>query len=432
VHRDRAIAIFATAVLTIVVAAPVAAATTIRSSVKGAGIQAKLRSEEPSVSTNGRYVAFNSMASNLVRNDTNGVDDCFVRDHWQRKTVIVSVSSSGTRGNGKCWGPAISGTGRYVAFESKADNLVPDDTNARRDIFVRDLALKTTEIVSVSSSGEQGNGDSRDPAISADGRYVVFESTANSLVADDTNADVDIFLHDRSTGKTTRVSIGSGGQANDDSSDPTISANGKVIVFASTASNLVPGDTNGREDVFVHVVETSKTSRVSVRSNGGQARGGPSDSPTVSATGRYVGFDSLATNLVPNDTNRASDVFVHDRQTGKTTRVSVRTGGRQGSAWSFDPTLSANGRFVSFTSAASNLVRGDTNNSWDAFVHDRRHRSTKRVSVRSGGGQARGGNSHDVAISGDGRFVTFESKAKNLIPRDSNNRQDVFRRGAFR
>jgi Tol biopolymer transport system component len=372
------------------------------------------------------------MAPNLVRNDTNGVDDCFVRDHRQRKTILISVSTSETKGNGKCWGPAISGNGRFVAFESKADNLVPDDTNARRDIFVRDLMMKTTERVSVSSSGEQGNGDSRDPAISADGRYVVFESTANSLVADDTNADVDIFLHDRSTGQTRRVSVGSAGQADDDSSDPTISANGNVVVFSSSASNLVPGDTNGREDVFVHVRESGVTSRVSVRSNGAQARGGPSDSPTVSATGRHVGFDSLATNLVPNDTNRASDVFVHDRRTGKTTRVSVRTGGRQGSAWSFDPTLSGNGRYVSFTSAASNLVRGDTNGMWDGFVHDRRNRSTERVSVRSGGGQALGGTSHDVAISGDGRFVTFESKARNLVRNDTNDRQDVFRRGGLR
>jgi Tol biopolymer transport system component len=184
--------------------------------------------------------------------------------------------------------------------------------------------------------------------------------------------------------------------------------------------------------VFIRSLVNGKISRVSIQSDGGQARRGNSGNPSVSGDGRYVAFDSFAPNLVPGDTNRSPDVFLRDRKSGKTKRISVRSGGRQANAWSVDPTISTNGRYIAFSSAATNMVPNDTNRRWDGFVHDRTARKTKRVSVQSDGGQARAGDSHDVAISGDGRFVAFESLAKNLVSKDTNNRQDVFRRSGVR
>jgi Tol biopolymer transport system component len=411
-------------------AAPVAGANAVtkRSSVKATAIQAKGRSEEPSISNNGRYIAFHSNASNLVKNDNNGVDDCFIRDEYKKQTSIVSVASSGVRGNGWCMGPALSGDGRFVAFESMASNLVSGDTNGTSDIFVRDLINKVTVRVSVSTAGDQANGASSDPAISENGRYVVFESIANTLIGSDTNGASDVFLHDRVTGTTTRVSVGSGGQGNNGSFDPAISANGGFVVFESRATNLVGNDNNGEIDVFIRDVAKGQTGRVNVRSNGYQARGGPSGNPTVSGTGRFVVFDSLAKNLVNGDTNRASDVFIRDRLTRKTKRVSIRSGGGQANAWSFDPTISKNGRYIAFSSDASNIVRNDTNRKTDGFVRDRLTKKVRKVSVPAGGGQARG-KSDDMAISGDGRFVAFESLAPNLVNRDTNKKKDIFRRG---
>jgi hypothetical protein len=232
-------------------------------------------------------------------------------------------------------------------------------------------------------------------------------------------------VHDRQTGATTRVSVSSvGGQGNDFSSGPALSADGRYVAFESTASNLVAGDTNGSGDVFVHDRQTGATTRVSVSSTGEQGNGN-SFRAALSADGRYVAFESTASNLVAGDTNGTSDIFVHDRQTGATTRVSVSSAGEQGNNNSFRSALSANGRYVAFYSLASNLVAGDTNGRWDVFVHDRQTGVTRRVSVSSAGVQ---GN-HDSmwpALSADGRYVAFDSVASNLVPGDTNETWDVF------
>jgi len=222
--------------------------------------------------------------------------------------------------------------------------------------------------VSVASGGTQGNGDSGCPSISADGRYVAFQSYASNLVPGDTNEVGDVFVHDRLTGQTTRVSVASDGtEGNDYSRRPSISADGRYVAFASLASNLVPGDTNGTWDVFVHDRLTGQTTRVSVASGGAQGNSG-SWCPSISADGRYVAFQSYASNLVPGDTNGVLDVFVHDRLTGQTTRVSVASDGTQGDSYSFGSSISADGRYVAFSSLASNLVPGDTNDKPDIFV----------------------------------------------------------------
>jgi Tol biopolymer transport system component len=335
----------------------VAAASTSLVSVASDGAQGNDPSSDPASSGDGRVVAFDSIATNLVPGDTNAKIDIFVRDRQAAQTTRVSVASDGTQANDLSVLPAVSGEGRYVAFESDATNLVAGDSNGRRDIFVRDRQSAQTTRVSVASDGTQGSSEfgfsqGADASISADGRFVAFQAGFTNLVAGDTNTCVslpnlppgecpDIFVHDRQTGQTTRVSVASDGtQANDQSFRPAISADGRYVAFASVASNLVPGDTNGAQgvflgtDVFVHDRQTGQTTRVSVAADGTQANR-ESFAPTVSADGRYVAFLSLASNLVARDSNGrrdpllGQDVFVHDRLTGQTTRVSVAADGRQ-------------------------------------------------------------------------------------------------------
>ncbi|MGD9519826.1 MAG: TolB family protein, partial [Armatimonadota bacterium] len=297
----------------------------------------------------------------------------FVHDRLTGETTRVSVSTGGGQAKKASHFPSISADGRCVAFESYASNLVPGDTNGSEDIFVHDRLTGETTRVSVSTGGGGANGPSGWPSISAEGRYVAFIGFgwADNLVPGDTNDTNDIFVHDRLTGQTTRVSVATGGgQANDWSEGPSISADGRYVAFHSSADNLVPGDTNGHEDIFVHDRLTGETTRVSVATGGGQANQG-SWEPSISADGRYVAFHNLASNLVPGDTNGSEDVFVHDRVTGQTTRVSVSTGGGQANGESGKPSISADGRYVAFESLASNLVPGDTNGVEDIFVHDR-------------------------------------------------------------
>jgi tricorn protease-like protein len=407
--------------------APKAGVTT-RVSVASNGAQANDFSSGPSISATGRYVALESDASNLVSGDTNAVPDVFVHDRKTGQTTRVSVASDGAQGNSNSANPAISATGRYVAFESFANNLVSGDSNDLTDVFVHDRATGQITLVSVASDGTQGNDASLHAAISANGRYVAFFSFASNLVSGDTNAVPDVFVHDRKTGQTTRVSVATGGtQGNNDSLHPSISGNGRYVTFFSSANNLVNGDTNDTGDIFIHDRETGQTSRVSVASDGSQGNG-DSEFPSISGTGRYVAFFSVASNLVSGDTNFASDIFVHDRQTGKTTRVSVASDGAQANDGVGIPSISATGRYVAFESFASNLVGGDTNNSQDIFVHDRQTGKTTRVSVATGGTQGNGDSFiiDTSSISVNGRFVAFFSSASNLVSGDTNNSQDIF------
>jgi Tol biopolymer transport system component len=348
------------------------------------------------------------------------------------RTERVSVSSDGRQGNGDSglgYGLALSAGGRFVAFVSAATNLVRGDTNGLEDIFVRDRKLGATNRVSVSSGGKQGNGGSRYPALSADGRFVAFESAATNLVKGDTNGAADIFVRDRKLGVTKRVSIATGGAQGDSGSvQPSLSADGRFVAFQSYATNLVPDDTNAEPDVFIHDRRTGVTKLVSVSSSGRQADSN-SVPEGISAHGRFVAFWSFATNLVPGDTNDAGDVFVRDLRRGTTERISVSSGGEQGDGSSTANWITGDGRFVAFASWASNLVPGDTNGAVDFFVRDRRAGTTERVSVSSGGEQGDGDvyvDSVRRTITRDGRFVVFPSYATNLVPDDTNDQLDVF------
>ncbi|MBW3542596.1 MAG: hypothetical protein KY476_20225, partial [Planctomycetes bacterium] len=396
-----------------------------RVSVDSGGTQGNSSSFEPSISADGRYVAFESIASNLVAGDTNSRDDVFVHDRQTGQTSRVSVHSGGTQGNSDSVRPSISADGRYVAFYSHANNLVAGDTNGTADVFVHDRQTGQTSRVSQDSGGTQGNSGSVTPSISADGRYVAFYSFASDLVAGDINGTHDVFVHDRQTGQTSRVSVDSGGtQGNSQSVFPSISADGRYVAFTSSADNLVAGDTNGAADAFVHDRQTGQTSRISVDSGGTQGNSS-SGAQSISADGRYVAFISFANNLVAGDTNGTHDIFVHDRQTGQTSRVSVHSGGTQGNSHSFNASISADGRYVAFDSSANNLVAGDTSSRFDVFVHDRQTGQTSRLSQDSDGTQ---GNSQSFSpsISADGRYVAFLSHANNLVAGDTNSAPDIF------
>ncbi|MEG4534044.1 calcium-binding protein [Microcoleus sp. D2_18a_D3] len=404
--------------------------TITRVSVDSAGNQGNNGSGDPSISGDGRFVAFASRAPNLVPGDSNASLDIFVRDLLTNTTTRVSVDSAGNPGNGESYVPSISGDGRFVVFASDAANLVPGDTNGSRDIFVRDTRSNTTTRVSVDSAGNQGNGISNPPlskpSISTDGRFVAFVSTASNLVPGDTNIRDDIFVRDLSTNTTTRVSVDSAGnQGNNNSISTSISGDGRFVAFSSDATNLVPGDTNSSTDIFVRDLLTNTITRASVDSAGNQGNG-LSGFPSISADGRFVAFSSIAANLVPGDTNNNTDIFVRDLSTNTTTRVSVDSAGNQANNNSFAiASISDDGRFVAFNSAATNLVPGDTNGSRDIFVRDTRANTTTRVSVDSAGNQ---GNdiSFSTSISANGQKVTFDSNAANLVPGDTNNTTDIF------
>jgi Tol biopolymer transport system component len=402
------------------------AQSTARVSVTSNGAEVHQRNEWPGVSADGRSVCFLSFASNLVPHDNNGTYDVFVHDRDTGLTERVSVDSSGAEGDAISYGrTALSADGTIVAFPSFADNLVTGDTNRRTDVFVRDRTAGVTTRVSVDSSGTEANGTSDSPALSADGQVIAFLSDATNLVAGDTNKRLDVFVHDRSTGLTERVSVDSAGtESNGDSNWLCLSADGRFVSFESTATNLVSNDNNGYGDVFVHDRVTGITERVSVDSSGGEANH-LSFFPSISSDGRFVAFESVASNLVARDTNGKFDVFVHDRATGVTKRVSVSTIGGEADSDSGGPSISADGRFVAFDSSATNLIARDTNGTVDVFVRDLTTGVTKRVSVDSSGVEADHG-SGGPSISANGEVVAFASAATNLIVGDRNGWPDIF------
>jgi Tol biopolymer transport system component len=326
--------------------------------------------------------------------------------------------------------PWLSGDGRYVAFDSNIV-LAPGAARGVRNVYVYDRSTGGISLVTVGYNGAASDGDSQRPTLSADGRYVAFWSAADNLVDGDTNGVTDAFVRDRVTGTTTRVSVGPDGrQANGASARPVISGDGNLVAFESAASNLLPdgflgrrADTNGVRDVFVYNRSTQTTIRVSVASDGTEGKG-ESVRPSISADGRYVAFQSLAA-FDRNDRNGKTDVYVHDLQTGTTERVSIGVGGADGNGGSYSPSLSADGRFIAYWSNASNLVADDTNGVADIFVADRRTGATERVSVGTDGAESDGFSS-DPSISRDGRYVAFWSEADNLVVGDTNGRRDIF------
>jgi hypothetical protein len=404
-----------------------------RVSVSGTGAQSDQPSGNAAMSGDARYVVFQSVSTTLVPGDTNDIGDVFLRDRRAGTTVRVNVSSTGTQADDHGYESVVSSNGRYVAFLSSATNLVPDDTNGIADVFVRDVQAGTTTRVNVDDAGTQarvgpgmdGEWSSR-VTISADGRFVAFQSGADNLVAGDSNDTVDVFVHDRRKSSTARVSVTNAGtQSRHGGFNPALSADGRHVAFLSDGPDLVPGDTNGIGDVFVRDLRTGTNNRVSVSSTEQQTADGETYRAYValSANGRYVAFTSSATTLVPDDTNGRYDVFLRDRRAGETHRISQATTGEQADGDSNAPAISGDGRVVAFQSDAGNLVPDPIRGS-ALFVRDWQAGTTRMIPASQVISYPYAAGF--PALSSDGRHIAFTAVDSHLVHGDTNDTSDVF------
>jgi Tol biopolymer transport system component len=433
---------------------------TWRASVAGDGTEGNSYvGSEHAISADGRYVVFSSMAWNMVPGDVQyGHQDIFLHDNQTRATERISVSSAGQPCNEDAYyGVDISADGRHVVFATKASNLVSGDTNGVWDIFLRDRTAGSTIRISNPTAGGQSNGNSWQPQISDDGQVIVYASEATNLVLNDTNNRMDIFAYNRVSGQTERVSVSSSGEQGNAAADlaPAVSADGRFVAFTSEATNLVTGDANAFcdmngdgtfgencPDVFVRDRTNGTTERVSV--SGSEIEGNDASvSPVISGDGRYVAFYSAASNLVSNDTNSCQswyhpstpgpcpDVFVRDRTAETTERVSVSSIGGQSTHSSMNvnrkpPAISGDGRYVAFESDDPTLAAGATNGWTQILIHDRITGETTLASASTYGWQGDEWSTCPVNLSGDGRYVAFPSRANNLATDDGNGFEDIY------
>jgi Tol biopolymer transport system component len=379
---------------------------TSRVTIGSAGEQTTSSSSGASVSATGRFVAFTSTDSSLIAGDTNSSRDIFVRDRKRGTTQRITVDSSGTQANSHSAWPFLSATGRYVVFDSLATNLVPGDTNGLNDVFLHDRDTGTTERVSTSGSGIQGNGPSGEDAptsVSADGRYVAFSSRASNLAPLDTDTQRDIFVKDRATGAIELVSVDTAGlPLTGVHSSPNISDDGRYVVFQSGLGIHVRDRQLGSTDFI----------------EGGIWAG-------ISPNGRFVAYTRYAVPQ-PNicDFSICGVVWLLDRHTGTSEQISFDHAQRSMTVPN-QRVVSEDGRIVIFTSYSSDVVPGDLNDSADVFVYDR-HRHTARLVSTDDAGQPGDRASHGESMSADGRLVGFSSASTNLVEGDSNSIRDVF------
>jgi len=394
----------------------------LRASVDSSGNQSNQSSYYGSTNGNGRYVVFESEANNLVSGDTNSARDIFVRDTIGGTTVRASVSSSGAQSNADSGFARISNDGRYVVFASMASNLVSGDTNNTYDVFVRDLTAGTTARVSTTSSGGQSNQASSWPDVSADGRYVVFESPATNLDGSISGSitGYQVYVKDTQTGAIKMLSRdSSNGAGNGDSRQPQISCDGGTVAFYSEASNLVSGDTNGVSDIFVDSLGWNADTLTNATINGNAY----SNAVSISCDGNAVALQSAASNLVSGDTNSAQDIFEYNRLTQSFERVSVDSSSTQAVGNSSFPAISGDGRFVTFQNS-SQMQANDTNNSSDTYIRDIKNGTTQLVSINVSSYGS--GNTDMSDISDDGSFVVYASPMSTLVSGDTNGYQDIF------
>lgn len=414
--------------------APVQSSTVLVSSAPG-GAPGDGFSEKPAISADGRYIAFTSSSSNLVPGVGEPTGLVFVRDVSTHTTSLGSAKADGTPADTGCYNPFLNSSGRFIVFNT-GSALLPTDLNGLiPDVYLRDLVTGYVELISVATNQTQGNAQSIGPAITPDARFVVFSSLASTLVSGDTNGPGgnDIFLRDRQLQTTERVSVGSNGeQGNFLSTEPAISPDGRFVVFSSLASNFVLGDTNGQYDVFVRDRVAGTTTLASVRADGVQGDNhsggvtfGVDRSQVISANGRFIAFRTYAQNLVAGDQN-FTDILVKDLWTGTLMAASVNVAGQLGDGPSTAPRISADGRWVLFESAANNLVPNDTGPG-DVFLRDMVAGTTERVSLTHLNQQANQW-SMQPAMSADGRFIAFASPATNLVPNHSGSIDDIFLR----
>lgn len=356
---------------------------TVRASVGSDGGEGEHGSIAPAVSGDGRFVAFIT-ENPFDPIDSPGSNDIYVRDMQDGVTEIVSVNSDGEIGGTASliyYGPAISADGRYVVFEHPKQGLVDDDTDNTGDIFMRDRLFGETSIVSVSTSGAIANDTCIGATVSDDGRFVAYYSDADNLVEEDDNGLKDVFLHDRDTGETTLISLSTDGQQGNSISylRPAISGDGRRVIFASVATNLVPDDENGDVDVFLRDLDRETTTRIVMGVDGAEPDGN-SANPVLNSDDRFLCFISFASNLVPDDDNDDWDVFRLDLERMSMELLSRNTmgdlqddPGSIGAQINFHPVAADNtGAIIAFTSRAANLVESETESGFDVFVRDLR------------------------------------------------------------
>jgi hypothetical protein len=377
------------------------------------------------LSADGRFVAFSSMATNLVTGDANDErTDVFVRDRRTGLTERVNVSSNGEQANSWSTLSAMTPDARFVLFSSVAPNLVPDDGNDSRDAFLRDRQEHTTEIVSLGASGQQGNSYSHAMHISPDGRFVVFSSEATNLVSGDTNELRDIFLRDREANTTELISVSSSGeQANWHSQTARVSADGRFVFFQSDASNLAPADTDDGSDVFVRDRLAGTTELVSISSSGEKGND-LSYLDSITPDGQFVVFSTAASNLTPSDTNEESDVFLRDRLAGTTELISRNEEGAPGDSESSDGHITPDARWVAFESSAGNLAPGDPPYPTGVFLRDRVGGTAERFDFNSLGEPL--GDAVHPRLSDDARYVSFCTWEPGGVSWDTNGVYDTF------
>lgn len=384
----------------------------------------------PAISPDGRWVVFHSDASNLAATDASGATDVFVRDLSTNATERISVGGAGGESNGSSMNGSITANGRYVAFQSEATNLAVGDFNVSSDIFLRDRLTGLTTIVSVSTGGAIGNGPSFNPVISADGFFIVYASSATNLVPNDTNQRIDVFLRNLNTGQTRLVTNVTGG-ANGDSDQPTISSDGQFIAFRSTATNLVANDTLGFADIFVRDMSGTTFELVSQTTAGAHANGA-SDLPSISADGSRIVFASQAANLAPSGAP-AVNVLLRDRSAGTTTLLNSGPAGVSNSP-ATRPRISGNGQYVSFLSQSTNLTPGHSGIVTDLFALQLVSGVIQRASVPTTPEPSEPSSNvaENGGISDNGRFLSFSTPANNMTSGDSGSLEDVFVRDQLR
>jgi Tol biopolymer transport system component len=377
------------------------------------------------VSGDGRYVVFVSFADTLGPRDGNKKYDVYLRDRKLDRTERISAPGT-VWVNGSSARPTITPDGRYVAFQSQATTLVPHDTNGSVDVFVRDRQTGIVERVSVASNGEQGDADSESPSISSDGRYVAFHSSSTNFAPGTSPSIPQIYVRDRVAGTTTLVSLNMAGQmGNDGSVNPSISGDGARIAFESGATNLAPGADFGFLNVYVRDRRAGTTVRASHTATGDGGNEFSSE-PAISLDGRFVAFRTQATDLT-DGLSGLGDVVVHDLQAGTTERITVAAGGGPiDGLQTGTPAISRDGRYVAFYTDASNLIGNDTNGQHDVYLRDRQAGTTQRVSVAVDGAQIAGPSGGALSISANGRVVAFDSSSFDLVPNDAEFDADVY------
>ncbi len=394
-----------------------------------------------SVSQNAKVVVWETLATNLSTDPADTLWDVYARDTDTGVTQLVSrATGAGAKGNGNSRYPTVSADGRFVAFTSESTNLDPDDTTTRGDTYVRDLQTQTTILADRASgvTGVKGNGDGFDGmSLSADGRYVAWTTYSNNLDPADTDGSVtDVYVRDLQTSTTTlvdRATGAAGAKGNTGSRNPEVSADGRYVAFDSLATNLSPDDTDTTQDIYVRDLQANTTTLVSRAAGAtGAKSNGTSTSPSISADGRYVSFNSQATNLSPDDTDTTGDVYVRDLHANTTTLVSRASGasGAKGNAGSFydeDHNLSADGRYVSYISNATNLDPADTESFPDMYVRDLQTATTILASRANGPSGAQANLAAQApSLSADGRYAAFMSGSTNLSPDDTDTKGDLY------